>query len=227
MILARGSYEVRSVQVDGRHVRMATIECGRCGRTEQIQDHGMPPTVVVKKFQRAGWATDGRHSRKNRCPDCLAEAGDDQEESEMKNVVVDLKSQASGAALAAGAHTEVSAEQRSSIRRKLDEFFDDKKGQYLDGYSDQRIGEEVGVGWKHVADLREAAYGPLKGDPQVESILRQLEQIGRVVEEADAQKVKAERETAKLTDLIGQIRERLSRIDKDLTEVKVRYRTAR
>ena len=65
---------------------------------------------------------------------------------------------------------EATIAERVKIRSLLDANFDDAAGRYLDGYSDRRIGEEVGVPWAIVQRIREVGYGAIKVDPEIESI---------------------------------------------------------
>ena len=74
---------------------------------------------------------------------------------------------------------EASPQERVKIRSILDKHFDDGAGQWLDGYSDQRAGEEIGVPWALVTRIREAAYGPIRVDPEIGAIRAELIQIGR------------------------------------------------
>jgi hypothetical protein len=84
--------------------------------------------------------------------------------------------------------------QRDAIRDHLDDHFDTKAGTYLHGWSDQRIGETLDIPWRYVADLREAAYGPLLVDPKISALQQRLDrqenrlevlitEFGRSVEE--------------------------------------------
>jgi hypothetical protein len=59
----------------------------------------------------------------------------------------------------------------------LDKQFDEVKGVYLDGYSDQRVGEETKVPWASVRELREAAYGPLRSVPELETLRAETERV--------------------------------------------------
>lgn len=74
---------------------------------------------------------------------------------------------------------EATPQERVKIRAVLDKQFDDGAGCWLDGYSDQKAGEEVGVPWAIVTRIREAAYGPIRVDPEVAGLRAELVQIGR------------------------------------------------
>ena len=73
--------------------------------------------------------------------------------------------------------TSLTPAERTKVRALLDGHFDDSRGAYLDGYSDKRIGEEVGVPWKLVEAVREAAYGPLRADPEADTLLADLKAL--------------------------------------------------
>jgi hypothetical protein len=70
-------------------------------------------------------------------------------------------------------------QERLKIRAILDKHFDDNAGCWLDGYSDQKAGEEAAVPWAIVTRIREAAYGPIRVDPEVAGLRAELMQIGR------------------------------------------------
>jgi hypothetical protein len=70
-------------------------------------------------------------------------------------------------------------EERMRIRRILDTRFDDGAGCWLDGYSDQKAGEEAKVPWAMVTRIREAAYGPIRVDPEIAALRAEMAQIAR------------------------------------------------
>lgn len=72
---------------------------------------------------------------------------------------------------------EASSEQRVLIRSMLDKHFDDAVGSYLDGLSDQRIAEKTGVPRIVVERIREAAYGPIKVDGEIQAMRAEIATI--------------------------------------------------
>ena len=68
-------------------------------------------------------------------------------------------------------------DQRLKIRSALDKSFDDGAGAYLDDMSDDRIAEAVGVPRVVVSRIREAAYGPIKVDPEVVKLHREIDAL--------------------------------------------------
>ena len=81
------------------------------------------------------------------------------------------------------AQRELTPEERQRVRTLLDSQFDDSKGIYLEGYSDQRVGEEAKVPWSSVRKMREAAYGPLKTVPELDALATEQRMIqGKIAE---------------------------------------------
>lgn len=69
---------------------------------------------------------------------------------------------------------EATNDQRVLIRNLLDKHFDDAVGTYLDSMSDAAIAEKAGVPRVVVERIREAAYGPIKVDPEIQAIRTEL-----------------------------------------------------
>lgn len=80
----------------------------------------------------------------------------------------------------------LTVDERVGVRNLLDTHFDDKAGAYLNSYSDQRIGKEVNVPWAAVAKMREAAYGPLKSNPELDAIAKMIETMETKLKSLDA-----------------------------------------
>jgi len=64
--------------------------------------------------------------------------------------------------------------EKRAIRAALDANFDEDKGAYLTGWSDQRVGETCNLPWRMVEKLRESAYGPLRVDPVIVAVQAEL-----------------------------------------------------
>lgn len=65
--------------------------------------------------------------------------------------------------------------ERSAVRDLLDTHFDDEAGRYRNGYTDQGIGDELNIPYALVSGMREAAYGPIKSDPEIEAMEAAME----------------------------------------------------
>jgi len=59
----------------------------------------------------------------------------------------------------------------------LDKHFDDKAGHYLDGKSDQTIADELKVPRIFIERIREAAYGPIRVDPEVQKLMDDVDRL--------------------------------------------------
>jgi len=70
---------------------------------------------------------------------------------------------------------------RVAIRTALDKHFDDKVGVYLDGMSDEKIASELAFPRKWVSDIRDAAYGPIRENPEVTVLKAEIEALRKEV----------------------------------------------
>jgi hypothetical protein len=65
--------------------------------------------------------------------------------------------------------------QREKCRDLIEAHFDRGGGFYRGDWSDQKIARDVGCGYARVAELREIAYGPLRGDPVAAALRAELD----------------------------------------------------
>ena len=161
---------------------MARFVCATCGahiQTPLVHNGagGLSGTATVQRaMQGTGWQLNGARMC---CPRCVAA-----NTARAKGDRPDPKPQAKPPPAEVPPMTdqqprEASPQERVKIRSILDKHFDDGAGQWLDGYSDQRAGEEIGVPWALVTRIREAAYGPIRVDPELAAVKTELIQIGR------------------------------------------------
>lgn len=88
-------------------------------------------------------------------------------------------------------------EERFKIRRALETHFDDAQGAYLDGWSDQRIGKELNLPWAMVSKIREAAFGPIRVDPELVALRAEAAKLAaQLVEAAKAHAALVEAQAA-------------------------------
>jgi hypothetical protein len=73
------------------------------------------------------------------------------------------------------------SDQRMRVWGYLDKHFDDSAGLYLDGMSDQKIAEAVKVPRIIVERMREAAYGPIRINPEIVALRNELTQMQRSI----------------------------------------------
>lgn len=173
------AYDIVSLRQGDQFVPHVKVACARCPKTttKRLAKANLPPEVIGKLLRREGWELDPLKRSSVRCPDCqkIKAVGEkpNKEKSMPDNVTVI-------------AQRELTPEERQRVRTLLDSQFDDSKGMYLEGYSDQRVGEEAKVPWSAVRKMREAAYGPLKTVPELEALAAEQRAIAVKVAEATA-----------------------------------------
>jgi hypothetical protein len=194
----------------GGYQAFALFSCRRCSETlrinlrQGIKVHN--PEFLARKARDAGWQAHPFKPNRSRCAACLASESTDRHEPSILTALPVLvreitpsqeeETMAAKQSIVAqlNASTDLTAPARATasetkmkIRNMLDKHFADDKGAYLDGYSDQRIGVELGVPWKEVADLREVAYGPIKEDPELTAVKTAVELIQQRMDEKVAE----------------------------------------
>ena len=194
------TYEIIQHIRAGAKTLEARMQCSRCPAHITISMSGQQhnPEFVAKKFREKGWAADGRVARKCICPGCLKakkESGGGVADVELQNIKLGKISMAPRNEPRA-----LTADEKGKVRLLLDAHFDDSIGAFLDGYSDQRIGDEVNVPWAAVAKMREAAYGEIRTPPEILNALQTLEVVKGMVSEANRRVDAAEAEIRKYID---------------------------
>jgi hypothetical protein len=212
--------------------------CARCGAIEDVSnEHDCAPHHVVKKFDRRGWTTDPYYARLCLCPVCTARppAEQQQETPAMAEQptppnnnsvpVVALSSKVTPPVPVAVQLVHLTADQRRKVREKLDEFFDDARGCYLparaggDLYSDQRIAEELDMPRALVVAIREASYGTIKTDPEIDALRHQVEDECRRVEGLMTLVSETRDALAQRLDALGGLKRKLDTLERRLVGV--------
>jgi len=192
--LGEFTFKLTSEMHGGRYRPICSVSCARCERVDSFGWHaGYEPVLLSRRMRSKGWDFDPYHAKHCVCPDCKRKGRYTMPEPAPIPV-------AAAAALAdaplpngppspappkpAGDKSEtpspgrgaraLTPDEKSRIRRLLDEHFDEELGNYLDGYSDQRIGREVDVPWSAVTHIRELAYGPIREDQRITQLRNEL-----------------------------------------------------
>lgn len=168
-----------SIMRPGGGRQLARFVCARCTAHAELPivlvAGKMSPHDTLKRAEAAGWRLSGLRAE---CPSCQAVSA-----ARAKGDRPGPKSLTPATAqviqMADTKPRDPTPQERVKIRAILDAQFDDGAGCWLDGYSDQKAGEEVGVPWALVTKIREAAYGPIRVDPEIASLRAELVQIGR------------------------------------------------
>lgn len=189
---------------DDRWVTAARFQCQQCPTKLDIPVSGTPePTHMARLAGDKRWAVSAWTASATRCPTCkAAKAKGESPKDPPKEMSMATSPKPPAAAptptQAATLPREPTTDQRIRIRALLDANFDDKAGCYLAEYSDQRIGEEVGVPWAVVTKIREVGYGPIRVDPEVEQMRAQVATAEKYVA---ALKAGMDNATAQIADL--------------------------
>ncbi len=184
---------------DGRPLPAVRFVCASCEAKLEFAVGGQAinPEAVVKKAADRGWEVKPRSERAT-CPRCVAERrerakGDSPTPPPAHAAPVRfsipvghsekvIPMQSKPSTPTAVTPRPLTDGERLKIRTLLDSHFDDAKGRYLDGYSDQRIAAEVNVPRIHVETIREAGWGPIRVDPEVAAITEELRKAREEVE---------------------------------------------
>lgn len=221
------AYRVKSIPVAGNVRRAhAVAACHGCGSEKMVPMFGSKnnPERIEGEFRDDGWAFDAWNQSKVFCPQCLSKrAAARHGESGAKAVpmpsapnngvdVVKEKGLTSPAVVplvVAPVKLELTVDERGKVRDTLMLNFDDKIGQYLEGWSDAKVAKECGdlpVGL--VKALREVAFGPIKSVPAIDALRAEVVAIN------DRLKL--------LGDLEVDLRNKASQLGLDLVEVQSR-----
>lgn len=163
-------FDMPSTLVDGQWRTVARFTCVKCFDTTEVKvDSGVPMNAegYTKTARNRGWMADADRKNRTYCPVCLGSfpKPKNDPESELRKVApMVAATPIKPTPPLIEAVREITPDERVKIRGHLDKHFDDGVGAYLDGMSDQRIAEMVGVPRMAVERLREAAYGPIRVD---------------------------------------------------------------
>lgn len=205
------AYDFVSLPEGGGHRKVARFSCCKCGDTHDVRlSFGKNPTeMILKRAQQAGWSYKGRWSRWycDRCTTAIADA------RKMKSDETGLLSDVDRAKLDelypdepkmvpktepvpekpddAPALTE---RQLHEIELALEVCYDPATSRYTDGYTDQRVADEIGLPVDAVTAARLDEHGDMAPAPEIEVLAAQVtfmqEQINGLLlarEERDAE----------------------------------------
>ena len=226
------AYRVKSIPMAGDVRRPhAVAVCHGCGAEKQVSLGGGKnnPERIQREFREDGWAFDAWNLSKVLCPQCqhkraAARHGDSgAKAAPMPNtphngvdvvkskepIVVATVQEFVAAAMGLPAKLELTVEERGKVRDTLGLNFDDKIGQYLEGWSDTRVAKDCGdLPVDLVKALREVAFGPIKSVPAIDALRAEVVAIN------DRLKL--------LGDLEVDLRNKASQLGLDLVEVQSR-----
>ena len=167
----------KTIMTDAGPLAVAQFICIACKEVLNINNSnsGKEPGWFVAKATNQGWQADERRPNRCYCPKCL-------HSSTTLSTDITLAKEPKMEHKVPGAVRDPTIEERVRIRSYLDKSFDDKVGSYLDGMSDQEIGRLTNVPWAIVTKIREAAYGPIRTDPELVAIERKIKEMASAIE---------------------------------------------
>lgn len=181
--------------VDGHFRAVARFDCASCDNKLLIPMAGKPvsPPRVVKQASNAGWIAYEDRSSRTACPNCQHRAKPFIVEAQMSSknalprvsvappslTVVPTEAQpADSSPPAPDPETRrPTPDQRAAIRAAIERNFDDGRGMYLSGQSDQSIAATLDVPRRYVEQIREAAYGPIRVTAELLAVQREFETL--------------------------------------------------
>ncbi|MCW2242214.1 hypothetical protein [Azospirillum canadense] len=180
--------------VDAKPITYRRATCTASGAHEDLRfPSDAAPEMVIKAFEQKGWEI----SQRTKCPACAKPKRASRAESHPEQNVVTLRQEPENmkqntAQKPAEAVREPTLDEAAAIVKKLDECFED--GRYLDGGSDRKVGETLGLPWALVAKVREKFRGPIKEDPAVVSLRADIDRVEATVKELLKEEMKGLRE---------------------------------
>jgi len=168
------------------HGRTAVVAtCTSCGAKETIpfKANNVPKVAVTKKFGQRGWQFS-KDAAAATCSAC---------NSPKKEVMPPNSS------------SNVAHKAQRTMFTLLEEHFDPDAGTYDEGWSDSKVAKKTGLSEKHVADVRESAFGSLR-DPVFDQL------------RADISAVKAKLDD-ELNAATAMIREAKSAADREIRRI--------
>jgi len=162
------SYELAPLSPPTDLRTSAVLKCASCGATQKIpiMAWGNNPEKIIQAYIRLGWTADQHRAKNCLCPKCVR--------SKVTKVVsMDSLSKLSTKLPLAETITHISSvrdmtpDQKTALRLRLEKSFDDSTGRYLDNQSDHLISEEMRIPRVVVIEYRELMFGPLREDPEI------------------------------------------------------------
>jgi len=192
----------REIIPGGTTLNTARLECKLCGEHESIslRKH-LPPEVLAKKFGSMGWDVNRTNGT---CPACKLKGKEKLPVETPMATVTPIKPQQPKTL------TEPTMRQMRDIFEALEMYWASDKGQYTGGYSDEKIGQEMGLPSAAIAKVRKEAFGDFKFDPEVEALMEELKTLN---EKADAQMRSARFLTTQVETLLQSARDLRSAVD--------------
>lgn len=163
------SFLLRTIVSDSGRRSVGRFTCCECEDILDIPYVGQkPPIFFVQKAAQRGWSAHESRRSKVYCPKCAKTQPtvSEKQEQDMTTPPVSLVKP-----------RQPTADERLKIRGLLDKHFDDSNGEFLDGMDDDKIAEKADLPRVWVTTIREAAYGPIRVNPQIAELRKRLADV--------------------------------------------------
>lgn len=195
----------------GAWERKHVFRCSRCPATGDIANSkhrgALAPGFIIRKMTERGWHI-GRRIEDDLCPSCV-KASMKNKATEVTNMRVVKSSEKVVPVPVVEAPRLPTFDEKRLILSKLDEVYLDANRGYSGGWSDKKVGSDLGIPWKWVADIREANFGPHGGN----------EVVGEVVAEAKALLADIEANRKEVEERVKSLAAREDALNKKLADV--------
>jgi hypothetical protein len=198
-------FEVTSVLIDQVHRSVVRFHCVKCPKTIDLSvattGTKMSPTVMVSRVKQKGWLANDRTPNHTLCPECQVNGRRHDPDEELKKYEARMtqRPKQNGHHSVEDGGTihmptpppvvtirEPTTEARTQIRLLLEKNFDTDDGCYLDGFSDQKIAEQVNVPRIVVERAREFAFGPIRITPEIQTLRNEIAQARQRIEDVQS-----------------------------------------
>lgn len=206
---------VTMVEVAGKMLQAVEIECEGCGAKDHLHGTALPDQVARKKFTQRGWNTSGKKVKcpacvrkarpkaepeievarqpqvsappvveKKETPDVTKYVDTDKSKgTPVSGPVVVEREQRFGREVEV---PEMDAPTKRRIFREIDGNWDESRGRYMGGVTDNTIAETLNVRRVWVEQVRHEAFGPNGDNDAIEEALGEAKAIeGRLNEYVD------------------------------------------
>jgi len=178
---------VSFAMADGKRVqRMQCVSCPEFYDTS-IKGQPFPEDAIFRFARNHGWlpARNGKHV----CPKC----------QEKKAMPSDTP-------------REMTPADKRAIFREIDGCYDEKRGRYVDDWTDQAIATKLAMPRKLVTDVREENFGPSGENTELERVVTLLSRIDGDVRAAIDKCMTAAAEAEKLGVEVTEAKERVEQL---------------
>lgn len=188
----------------GGLVTAARYQCVECGELRDLRIRPGKPLNAegyANRMQEDGWQVDPWKKNRCWCPRCAGPrkpkpAPEATPTSETRKVIPMTQ---------AVPIREITAAQKQRVRSLLDKHFDDAIGAYLDGMTDLKVAEEVGIPRTFVEQIRDAAYGPIRISPEISDARAAIEALRKDIATQAAKVAGLEAKAAEIASRIDRI----------------------